>query len=242
MGSSTGWFPSNYVTPATAPTPQHNSCVNNNNVEEQSAEYQAMILNELIQSESAFISEMDQAFHTRINHICNSNSIKSQLEHTYAALIDAHKTHLLRPLLHSTHPVRIGHIFLTAAPALEAVHAQYCSLHPKFVQFVDETISGNGNHKSGNEQDKSGNPGNGNHKSGNEQDKSGNLSNEQDRSTDAVLGMIMCLSLPFRRLDRYGALLNDLDCHVQANSADKGDLRRSVQYYRALQVISPAKP
>lgn len=51
-----------------------------------------------------------------------------------------------------------------------------------------------------------------------------------------VLRIITCLSAPFRRIEKYGNSLNELERYVEEYHKDKGDLQRGAAYYRNLEV------
>jgi len=101
---------------------------------------------------------------------------------------------------------RIGHIFLEGATEIEEVHKVYCSNHPKAVQIIER-------HK---------------------EDFSLFLEAKGARKP-GILHIITCLSQPFRRLERYSCLLQEIERHVEEFHKDRGDLQRSIEYYKNIQ-------
>lgn len=55
--------------------------------------------------------------------------------------------------------------------------------------------------------------------------------------TPGILVLTTGLSKPFRRLDKYSAMLQELERHTEKNHPDRGDTQRSVCVYREIAVI-----
>lgn len=51
-----------------------------------------------------------------------------------------------------------------------------------------------------------------------------------------ILVLTTGLSKPFRRLDKYSAMLQELERHTEKNNPDRGDTQRSVSVYRDIAV------
>lgn len=51
-----------------------------------------------------------------------------------------------------------------------------------------------------------------------------------------ILVLTTGLSKPFRRLDKYSAMLQELERHTEKNHSDRGDTQRSVCVYREISV------
>lgn len=49
-----------------------------------------------------------------------------------------------------------------------------------------------------------------------------------------ILVLTTGLSKPFRRLDKYSAILQELERHMELNHADRGDTQRSIAVYKDL--------
>lgn len=54
--------------------------------------------------------------------------------------------------------------------------------------------------------------------------------------TPGILVLTTGLSKPFRRLDKYSAMLQELERHTEKNHPDRGDTQRSVSVYREIAV------
>lgn len=55
-------------------------------------------------------------------------------------------------------------------------------------------------------------------------------------ATPGLLVLTAGLSKPFRRLDKYSGMLQELERHVEVNHADRGDIQRSVAVYKDIAV------
>jgi Rho guanine nucleotide exchange factor 7 len=107
---------------------------------------------------------------------------------------------------------RIGNIFLENAPKFEEIHKIYCSNHPKAVQVVEK-------HK----------------------EALSIFIESKGGVKPGILNLITSLSQPFRRLEKYPSLLQEIERHVEEFHKDRGDLQRSIEYYKEIQVGFPYK-
>lgn len=55
-------------------------------------------------------------------------------------------------------------------------------------------------------------------------------------STPGVLVLTVLLSKPFRRLEKYSGMLQELERHVEESHPDRGDTQRSVAVYKEIAV------
>lgn len=55
-------------------------------------------------------------------------------------------------------------------------------------------------------------------------------------ATPGLLVLTTGLSKPFRRLDKYSQMLQELERHVEVNHSDRGDIQRSVAVYKDIAV------
>ena len=105
---------------------------------------------------------------------------------------------------------RVGKIFLDNAPKLEAVHKNYCSNHPRAVQTIERHKEQLGIFVEGREKSK----------------------------PTGILHLLTILSQPFRRLEKYPLILLELERYIEEFHKDRGDLQRSIEYYKELDVSS----
>lgn len=55
-------------------------------------------------------------------------------------------------------------------------------------------------------------------------------------TSPGVLVLTIGLSKPFRRLDKYSSMLQELERHLEESHADRGDTQRSVSVYKDIAV------
>lgn len=106
----------------------------------------------------------------------------------------------------SSRSLRIGGLFMRFAPDFKQVHTDYCSIHPKFVSLI-------GQHKDAVSQ---------------------LLSGTTNSHMTATFSLSNSLSFAFRRLDKYPALLQELQRYTDESDADRGDTQRAGHFYREL--------
>lgn len=53
-----------------------------------------------------------------------------------------------------------------------------------------------------------------------------------------ILVLTVSLSKPFRRLDKYSTMLQELERHLEESHVDRGDTQRSVSIYKETAVCS----
>ncbi len=126
-------------------------------------------------------------------------------------LIQCHLTYVLNPIrAEQGKPLkeqRIGKTFLDNAPKLESSHKSYCENHPKAVQVIEK-------HK----------------------EALGSFMEGKGSNAPGLFTLLTSLSKPFRRLEKYPTLLQELERHVEESHKDRGDLQRSIEYYKLIDV------
>lgn len=98
---------------------------------------------------------------------------------------------------------RVGKVFLTKAPTMKKVHQCYCAAHPRAVVIVDKY-----------------------------RDELNAFMEKQGAAKPGLLVLTTGLSKPFRRLDKYSAILQELERHMESCHADRGDTQRSIAVYK----------
>lgn len=58
----------------------------------------------------------------------------------------------------------------------------------------------------------------------------------QGAATPGLLVLTTGLSKPFRRLDKYSAMLQELERHMESGHPDRGDTQRSIVVYKDIAV------
>lgn len=102
---------------------------------------------------------------------------------------------------------RIGKLFLTKAATMKCIHQAYCAAHPRAIVILDKY--------------------------------SEQLETYMERQGAASPGLLVLttgLSKPFRRLDKYAAMLQELERHMESGHPDRGDTQRSISIYKDIAV------
>jgi len=182
---------------------------------EEQLQYRRMVLADLTSSESTLIEDMQGLWDTHLQNLSKAAVLTPTefkvLVGNYQELIQCHRTYILNSIkaesVKAAKEQRIGKIFLDNAPKLESIHRLYCENHPKAVQVIEKHKEALGTFmESGGAQP--GQPG--------------------------IITLITGLSLPFNRLEKYPTLLQELERHVEECHKDRGDLQRSIEYYKQI--------
>ena len=90
---------------------------------------------------------------------------------------------------------------------METIHKCYCSNHPKAAQVIEKN-----------------------------NDVLKEFMESKGARHPGVLVLIVALSQPFRRLEKYPTMLQELERHIEENHKDRGDLQRAIDYYKQIDV------
>lgn len=107
---------------------------------------------------------------------------------------------------------RVGKLFLSRAATMKCVHQAYCAAHPRAIVILDKY--------------------------------SEELETYMERQGAASPGLLVLttgLSKPFRRLDKYSAMLQELERHMESGHPDRGDTQRSIAIYKDIAVSFAVK-
>lgn len=61
---------------------------------------------------------------------------------------------------------------------------------------------------------------------------------KQGAASPGLLVLTTGLSKPFRRLDKYSAMLQELERHMESGHPDRGDTQRSISVYKEMAVCN----
>jgi Rho guanine nucleotide exchange factor 7 len=106
---------------------------------------------------------------------------------------------------------RIGKLFLSKASLMKRVHHIYCVMHPKAIVIVDKY-----------------------------KENLNAYMEKQGASKPGILVLTTGLSKCFRRLDKYSAILQELERHMESGHADRGDTQRSISVFKEIAASSSA--
>jgi len=214
LEGKTGWFPSNYVKDAKILDVKstQSALFAVETPPEQQLLNRELILKDIIESERSHIDEVQNLIKTILTPL-GSTDLLSDEEYGHvignlAEVLELHNT-LLAQLedcyVKASGEQRVGHIFLSMAEKMKNVHTNYCSNHPRAVCILE-----------------------------NYKDKlTAYLEGIGCRSPSLVF-FTAGLSRPFRRLERYGGCLQEMERHMEEFHPDRGDTQRSVFLYQNL--------
>ncbi|XP_054712680.1 rho guanine nucleotide exchange factor 7-like isoform X2 [Uloborus diversus] len=218
LNGVTGWFPSNYVKELKS------DAVKGGETNVQPSEvpllpnlndmkmYRGIVFQDIVDTENNHLSELQLLISKYLNplklaDILNEieySNLANNLEDVYACS---------RALLNMLEDIkgtpskaqRIGGVFIQIAPLVKKIHSQYCANHPKTVAVIEK-------HK----------------------DILQKFMEEHGANPPGILTLTTGLSRPFRRLEKYPALLQELQRHTQENHIDRGDTQRAASLFRDL--------
>ncbi|XP_054741422.1 rho guanine nucleotide exchange factor 7 isoform X1 [Anastrepha obliqua] len=171
---------------------------------EEIQEYRSVVLKDLLDSERAHVAEIQGLLENFLEPLQQTQILNAD---EYAQLmcnfVEIVKTH--EELLKQMEECndRVGKLFLTKAPHMKQVHQAYCAAHPKAIVILDK-------HK----------------------DELEKYMERQGAASPGLLVLTTGLSKPFRRLDKYSAMLQELERHMESSHPDRGDTQRSVAVYK----------
>ncbi|XP_060847442.1 rho guanine nucleotide exchange factor 7 isoform X3 [Rhopalosiphum padi] len=214
LKEKTGWFPSNYVREYKPQEHITNNKVPNIPVDltEQLRANRAVVVMDIVESERAHVTELKTLIQSFLIPLKNSNIMNIE---EYNQLVnnieEVSKTH--EELLESLEQVsglpqsdqRIGKLFLNKASFIRTVHLQYCASHPRAVNIIDKY-----------------------------KDELNQIMETQGAVSPGILVLTVSLSKPFRRLDKYSGMLQELERHLEESHVDRGDTQRSISIYKEI--------
>ncbi|XP_052120216.1 rho guanine nucleotide exchange factor 7 [Frankliniella occidentalis] len=219
----TGWFPSNYVKEY---KPQDTSVLEAMTIisktspsvqmpvdlTAQQKAYRNLVLRDIIDSEKANVAELQTLVQNFLHPLENAEVVPRDEYRQLVSNMDeilAVQQHLLAALedcaTKQPSEQRIGRVFLTNAPHMKQVHQTYCAAHPRAVCVIDKY-----------------------------KDELNTWMESVGASVPGILVLTTGLSKPFRRLDKYASMLQELERHVEENHPDRGDTQRSVSIYKEI--------
>ncbi|XP_046401861.1 rho guanine nucleotide exchange factor 7 isoform X2 [Ischnura elegans] len=229
LEGKTGWFPANYVQEyKQVPVPQGDGLLAGSKgggaspispaspmqgVAAQRA-YRLVVLTDMVESERVHVTELNTLLNTYLNPLQKSQLLTaeeySHLVGNLPVVLDAHEQ-LLRGLEAELNleerqepgsPCRVGRLFLSSAQVLKTVHTNYCAGHPRAVCLLEKY-----------------------------RDELGAYMESRGAALPGLLVLTTGLSRPFRRLDKYAGMLQELERHLGEGHPDSGDTQRSVSIY-----------
>ncbi|XP_066255071.1 uncharacterized protein RtGEF isoform X1 [Euwallacea similis] len=176
----------------------------------QDNEYKSVVLKDIIDSERTHVEELEGLLTKYLQPLEKSSLLSQdefkQLTSNFTEVLETHRQLLLLVEQESAKPgqdQRVGKLYLNWAPKIKAVHQMYCSLHPRAVVILDKF-----------------------------KEELSKYMESRGAVAPGVLVLTTLLSKPFRRLDKYSGLLQELERHLEECHPDRGDTQRSVSIYK----------
>jgi len=213
LKDKTGWFPSNYV--------KEYKCQEDNisntlvDLTEQLRANRAVIVVDIIESERAHVTELHTLIQSFLIPLKNSNiMVIDEYNQLVNNIEDVFKVH--KELLESLEQIsilplsdqKIGKLFLDKASHLQSVHLKYCTYHPRAVNIIEKY-----------------------------KDELNQIMENNGAVSPGILVLTVSLSKPFRRLDKYSGILQELIRHLEDNHVDRGNTQRSISTYKDISAI-----
>ncbi|KAH8276698.1 hypothetical protein KR018_010884 [Drosophila ironensis] len=171
---------------------------------EEIQEYRSVVLKDLLDSERAHVAELQGLLENFLEPMQQTQILsKDEYAQLMCNFVEIVRTH--EELLNQIEECndRVGKLFLTSAPLMKKVHQAYCAAHPKAIVILDKF-----------------------------KDELEKYMERQGAATPGLLVLTTGLSKPFRRLDKYSAMLQELERHMESSHPDRGDTQRSVAVYK----------
>ncbi|XP_071861742.1 rho-type guanine nucleotide exchange factor isoform X2 [Bombus fervidus] len=168
-----------------------------------------IVLKDLVDSERVNVAELQGLINSFLHplesaNILNKEEYKQLLGNVHEVL-EVHQRLLSNLEAAMTQDSRVGNLFLTLAPKLKSIHTMYCRNHPKAVCILDRY-----------------------------RDELNDFMERSGAISPGILVLTTGLSKPFRRLDKYSAMLQELERYTERNHPDRGDTQRSIAVYREI--------
>ncbi|KAL1439046.1 hypothetical protein MTO96_047507 [Rhipicephalus appendiculatus] len=212
---NTGWFPSNYVKEH---KPQVGDASRATGVQVRaldhslSSRHRNMVFKDILDTEASHVHELRTLMSSYLQPLEKSGLLSEQdlrqLMGNLPAVLEVH-TELLESLEcvreQPSREQRVGGAFLQIAARMKATQLVYCANHPLAIQLMDKL-----------------------------KDTLGPWLEQLSPPGATLLTLTTGLSRPFRRLDKYPALLTELQRHTEESHIDRGDTQRSVFVYKEM--------
>nr|XP_033328833.1 rho guanine nucleotide exchange factor 7 isoform X2 [Megalopta genalis] len=216
LNDKTGWFPSNYVKECRASDsgPTAISKMSPEKTVQESPVHQKLnrdiVLKDILDSERVNVVELQGLTNNFLLPLESANILTKdeykQLLSNVHEILDAHQRLLISlETAIAQGSSRVGNLFLTLAPKLKSIHSTYCANHPRAVCILDRY-----------------------------RDELNEFMEHSGAISPGILVLTTGLSKPFRRLDKYSAMLQELERYMEKNHPDRGDTQRAISVYREI--------
>uniref|UniRef100_A0A8W7PF71 Guanine nucleotide exchange factor n=1 Tax=Anopheles coluzzii TaxID=1518534 RepID=A0A8W7PF71_ANOCL len=166
--------------------------------------FRSVVFRDLLESEKAHVAELRGLSENFLEPL-EGSLILSSNEYTQLMCNFLEVVEMHEEFLHTLEDCndRVGKVFLSNAPTMKKIHQFYCAAHPRAIVIVDKF-----------------------------RDELNVFMEKQGAAKPGLLVLTTGLSKPFRRLDKYAAILQELERHMESGHPDRGDTQRSIAVYK----------
>ncbi|XP_054626359.1 rho guanine nucleotide exchange factor 7b isoform X2 [Dunckerocampus dactyliophorus] len=223
LNGKSGWFPSNYVrelkgndkaadkpksgTLRSPPKGFDTSII--------SKTYYNVVLQNILEAESEYSRELQSLLVSYLRSLQPTDRLSSvDISHIQGNLeeISTFQQMLVQSLEEHTKlpecQQRIGGFFQSLMPQMKTLYVAYCANHPSAVNVLTQ-----------------------------QSEELGEYMESRGASSPGILTLTTSLSKPFTRLEKYPALLKELDRHMEDQHPDRGDLQASMTSFQSLAAV-----
>ncbi|XP_041835068.1 rho guanine nucleotide exchange factor 7b isoform X2 [Melanotaenia boesemani] len=220
LNGKTGWFPSNYVrelkgSDKTGDKPKSGTLKSPPKGFDTtiiSKTYYNVVLQNILEAESEYSRELQSLLGSYLRSLHPTDRLNSiDISHIQGNLeeISIFQQMLVQSLDDQTklpeNQQRIGGFFLNLMPQMKIIYVAYCSNHPSAVNVLTQ-----------------------------HSEELGEYMASKGASSPGILALTTSLSKPFTRLERYPALLKELDRHMEEQHPDRADLHAVMAAFKDL--------
>uniref|UniRef100_A0A4W2EBL5 Rho guanine nucleotide exchange factor 7 n=1 Tax=Bos indicus x Bos taurus TaxID=30522 RepID=A0A4W2EBL5_BOBOX len=215
----TGWFPSNYVRevkPSEKPVSPKSGTLKSPpkgfDTTAINKSYYNVVLQNILETENEYSKELQTVLSTYLRPLQTSEKLSSaNTSHLMGNLeeICSFQQMLVQSLEECTKmpeaQQRVGGCFLSLMPQMKTLYLTYCANHPSAVSVLTE-----------------------------HSEELGEFMELKGASSPGILVLTTGLSKPFMRLDKYPALLKELERHMEDYHPDRQDIQKSMTAFKNL--------
>uniref|UniRef100_A0A182PMB7 DH domain-containing protein n=1 Tax=Anopheles epiroticus TaxID=199890 RepID=A0A182PMB7_9DIPT len=166
--------------------------------------FRSVVFRDLLESEKAHVAELRGLTENFLEPL-EASQILSSNEYTQLMCNFLEVVEMHEEFLQTLEDCndRVGKVFLSKAPTMKKIHQFYCTAHPRAIVIVDKF-----------------------------REELNVFMEKQGAAKPGLLVLTTGLSKPFRRLDKYAAILQELERHMESGHPDRGDTQRSIAVYK----------
>ncbi|ETN59306.1 hypothetical protein AND_009078 [Anopheles darlingi] len=166
--------------------------------------FRSVVFRDLLESEKAHVAELRGLVENFLEPL-ETSQILSANEYTQLMCNFLEVVEMHEEFLQTLEESndRVGKMFLSKAPTMKKVHQSYCAAHPRAIVIVDKF-----------------------------REELNVFMEKQGAAKPGLLVLTTGLSKPFRRVDKYAAILQELERHMESGHPDRGDTQRSIAVYK----------